>query len=65
MIVNDTFILQENQTRERELTERLERRRQLAEREVARHGGDRLAFIAELARKARAGSAGVISAATH
>ncbi|MRJ78088.1 hypothetical protein GEV29_16240 [Aeromicrobium sp. SMF47] len=42
------------QQRERELTERLERRRVEAERAVAEHGGERLAFVAYLARQSRA-----------
>ena len=45
----------EAQQHERELTERLERRRVEAERAVQEHGGERLAVIAFLARQTRAG----------
>jgi hypothetical protein len=50
------FIAQvENQQHERELVETIERRRVAAERAVAdRFEGDRLAFMAHLARTARA-----------
>jgi len=49
------FIAQsESHQQERELTERLERRRVAAERAVQEHGGERLALIAHLARQARA-----------
>ena len=49
------FIAQsEHQQHERELTQRLERRRVAAERAVQDHGGERLAVIAFLARTSRA-----------
>lgn len=41
------------QQQERELTQRLERRRIAADRAVEQHGGERLAVIAALAREAR------------
>ncbi|MCU1679104.1 MAG: hypothetical protein JWM93_3862 [Frankiales bacterium] len=51
------FIAQSDyQQQERELTQRLERRRVAAERAVQQHGGERLALIAHLARKGRAAS---------
>ncbi|NRQ51239.1 hypothetical protein [Aeromicrobium stalagmiti] len=42
------------QQQERELTERLERRRAAAQRMVEQNGGERLAVMARLARQARA-----------
>lgn len=43
----------EIQQQERELVQRLERRRVAAERAVEQHGGQRLAVVAHLARRAR------------
>lgn len=57
-MINDYTAQIESHQRERELTERLERRRIAAERAVQRHGGSRLAVIAHLARQARAGHTG-------
>ncbi|MCW2787943.1 MAG: hypothetical protein JWQ91_1407 [Aeromicrobium sp.] len=50
---NDFIAQVDTQQHERELTERLERRRIAAEHAVQEHGG-RLAFVAHLARQARA-----------
>nr|MCW2727957.1 hypothetical protein [Aeromicrobium sp.] len=60
-MINDYTFQIESQQHERELTERLERRRLAAERAVTEHGGSRLAVIAHLARQARGGH----SAAAH
>jgi hypothetical protein len=57
----DEFSAQiQSQQYERELTERLERRRIAAERSVQEHGGSRLAVIAYLARQARVGRSGSV-----
>ncbi|WP_332663286.1 hypothetical protein [Aeromicrobium sp.] len=54
-MITDYIAQVDNQQHERELVERLERRRAAAERVAAeRFNGDRLALIAHLARTARA-----------
>lgn len=53
-MINEFTSQVETQQAERELTQRLERRRVAAERAVQEHGGERLALIAHLARQARA-----------
>lgn len=53
-MINDYLAQVEQEQHERELSQRLERRRIAAERAVQEHGGERLAFIAYLARQARA-----------
>lgn len=53
-MINDFTSQVQTQQAERELTQRLERRRIAAERAVQEHGGERLALIAHLARQTRA-----------
>ena len=53
-IITDYSVQTEALQFERELVDRLEQRRQVAERGVAKYGG-RLAFAAHLARRGRAG----------
>lgn len=50
---NDYIAQIDNQQRERELTQAVERRRIAAERAAMRFDGDRLALIAHLTRAAR------------
>lgn len=52
-ITTEYIALWDQQLRDRELTTRLEQRRREAERRVAEHGGERLAYVAALARRAR------------
>ncbi len=52
-ITTEYIALFDQQLRERELTTRLERRRREADRQVENHGGERLAYVAALARRAR------------
>ncbi|MEH3033959.1 MAG: hypothetical protein PGN07_07930 [Aeromicrobium erythreum] len=63
-LTHEYIALQENDLREQDLTARLERRRQAAERLVAAHGGERLAAVAALARRSRATRSGTRPATT-